>query len=860
MKLKTLNIILSRAAYRRRFAVVLLVLTSILMFEVWLESLIEYRYQQEERLETLQRLNVVRSKLETIFYNNLSLIKGMGIAIAAKPDLDNDDFTQYAREIFRAENLLINFAAAPNLIVKYVYPLEGNEKVIGLNYLKNEKQKAGALKVRDSRSLDVIGPVSLVQGGQAFIGRAPIFYFDHISNKEHFWGILSSPMALDKVLNASGITELEKLQPVALRRKANGGSQSKLVFGQSKVFNEYAVITELSVGGEIWQLATQVNKDSDTYIEVITYIRFALTLILSLIGTIIFIRVRQNLERNNLVEQLKYRENILERVGTMACVGGWEYRINEGFTFWSTQIYQILEIENNKQFLTLTQLQALVSSKHIEMLKLKSLDLYENKAPIDIELQISCANQHKKWVHIQAHLVNNDDQLFVQGVVQDITERKNDARIILRQANYDHLTQLANRTLFDEKLELAVISAKRNQNNFSLLYIDLDRFKIVNDSLGHSIGDKLLIFVAQRFLSCIRESDVLSRRSGDEFTLLVHHLSDRESVERIAKNILNQLKEPFQIDEHQIQIGASIGITVFPIDGDNANQLLKNADQGMYLAKKLGRDRFCYFTASMQKESDRKLRLHIDMREALANNDMQVYYQPIINMATGKVADCEALIRWEHGELGFIPAQELVSLAEDVGFIQEIGQFVMHQALQDMTELNAVLGLDIGVALNKSYREFIVSDGKEPVWIEQLKQASKHVRITVEITESLLIENDEVYKILRDMRGFGIQVAIDDFGTGYSSLSYLRRFPVDKLKIDRSFVKDIDTDQADLALVDIILAMADNLAIKVVAEGAENRQQYSLLAQRNCDYCQGYYIARPMPKDLFEQWLKRRAC
>jgi len=441
-------------------------------------------------------------------------------------------------------------------------------------------------------------------------------------------------------------------------------------------------------------------------------------------------------------------------------------------------------------------------------------------------------------------------------VAQDITQRKQSTEIIKRQANYDPLTQLANRTLFDERLEYTVLNAKRSQQMFALLYIDLDRFKLINDSLGHEIGDKLLVEVAARLLTEIRESDTLSRRSGDEFTLILNNLHHKNAAEVIANNILKALKEAFYIDDQQIYIGASIGITIYPNDGDSASILLRNADQGMYSAKNKGRSTFSYFTAQMQVTSHRQLRLHMDMIDALDNNLFEVHYQPIVDLAEGRIIEFEALVRWNHPELGPISPEELVSLAEEVGLIGRLGDIVMQQALNDVKELNYQFKSNIGIAINKSYREFILSHGVAPKWLEKIQLESQQCPITIEITESLLIENDEIYQTLEQLRDAGIKIAIDDFGTGYSSLSYLRRFPIDQLKIDRSFIKDIDSDKEELALVDIILAMAENLHIKVVAEGVENAAQMSLLQARNCDFCQGYHIAKPMPKDQLEQWLR----
>ncbi|MCJ8297544.1 MAG: EAL domain-containing protein [Pseudomonadales bacterium] len=857
MQAKTIMHLIQQKNIRRKFIISAFLLICIFLSENWVESVVEHRYQQDEKVETLQRLSVVRAKLETILNNNLSLLKGMSIAIASNPKLDQVAFDRYAREILRTETLLINLAGAPDMVVSFVYPIKGNEKIIGLDYFRNKYQREEALKVRDSRSVVIAGPVDLIQGGRAFIGRAPIFYFDETTQKERFWGILSAPMKIDRVLSAAGFLELEKQQPIALRKKSTDKRAKKMIYGTSEVFSESAVITEISVAGETWELGAIIRLNPEGLAEITRYIRLAFTLFGLLIAVIVILTWRRSYERNRLIEQLTYREGILERVGSLASVGGWEYHSSKGFTFLSNEIYNLVELPKSEGCLTPDKLLAMVDQSYHQELREAIDSLLNDAQQIDLELPILSAKGTEKWIRIQAHIQGDfPGEQTIQGVVQDISERIENTKIIQHQANYDPLTKLANRTLFDEKLEYTVANAKRSQKMFGLLYIDLDRFKLINDSLGHSIGDKLLIEVSTRLLSCIRESDTLSRRSGDEFTLIVNQLHHKNSVELVAKNILQELKAAFYIEGNQIYIGASIGITIFPSDGDSAGVLIKNADQGMYSAKSKGRSTFSYFTSQMQVSSDRRLRLHIDMIDALDKNLFEVYYQPIINLHSGAIVECEALIRWQHPDLGAIPAEELITLAEDVGLIGKLGNFVMCQALSDINELNDKYNSDIGVAINKSYREFISADEQDPQWIMQLKNAGRRTRITVEITESLLIENDEIYQMLEQLRSAGITISIDDFGTGYSSLSYLRRFPIDQLKIDRSFIKDIDTDKDDLALVDIILAMADNLGFKVVAEGVENAAQLALLSQRNCDFCQGYHIAKPMPKVELERWLE----
>lgn len=834
----------------------LLLALALVGFEQWLERYISQRHQYTMRVETLQKLSVVRANLESILNTNLSLINGFRIAIGANPNLSKTDFDSYAREIMRNETLLLNFTAAPDMVVNYIYPLAGNEPVAGLQYLNHPDQAREAELVRDTRTILVAGPIDLVQGGRGLIGRAPVYYLDQDSQTEKFWGIVSAPMLIEKVMEKAGLTELMKQQNVAVRKTNRLLQNTITVFGDQSLFNRNPVVTDLAIDQETWQLASEPRVSLDELNDSLNFIRIMFFCIFSLIMAILFIRIRQSIERQGFVAALQYRESMLEEVGVIAKVGGWEYKQGLGFTFWSEEVLNIFEFQDKPP--TDEGILQKFNSKQKDELQQEMAKALNEQKDIDIELPLYINQLTSKWIKIQAHgLIDNDGVATVQGVVQDITERKNSEATILKQANYDPLTHLPNRSLFDERLNFSVASASRSKERFAVLYIDLDRFKSINDSLGHAVGDQLLLQASTRFNQCIRESDTLSRRSGDEFTLIASQLTSNNAAELVAKNILHQLKKPFSIDGNQIHMSSSIGISVYPDDGVQAEHLLKKADQAMYIAKSLGRNTFCYFTEEMQIDADRRLRLHMDLVEALDKHQLQVYYQPIMNVQTGQVVECEALARWFHPKLGEISPDDFIGLAEEVGLIQQLGDFVTQTALRDISQLNKHLGLDIGLAINKSYREFIATGSDASPWFEQLIESDNRPRLIVEITESMLMEGDEIYKILDNLRKSGIKIAIDDFGTGYSSLSYLRRFPVDVLKIDRSFIRDIDIDKEDLTLVEAILAMANNLGLEVIAEGVETADQMDLLNARNCHFAQGFYYSRAMPIEQITQWLNK---
>lgn len=847
------------ANYRKNLLILLLI-TVFFTIEQLFENYISESHTIHARVETLQDLNIVKANLNSILTNNLALINGLRIAISANPSLSQSDFDKYAREIMRDEVIFLNFAAAPNMIVKYVYPDAGNESVMGLNYLTHPKQSKEAIKVRDTRSIVVAGPVDLVQGGKGIIGRVSVYHFDQDKNAEVFWGIISAPMLIDKVMEKAGVTTLNNHHPIAIRKTSTSSKHFTPIFGDQNIFAKNHVSTDLSIANEAWHIATFSVSTNEGSASPLTFIRIAFCLMTLLVVIIILIRARQSVERQGLIETLKYREGMLEEVGIITKVGGWVYKQDRGLIFWSKEVLNIFEIDESVISSDITEDEVFhkIGNEYQNLLQKKVRQAVSHQKDFELEFSFVSSDNNIKWVMIKATATIDSKNIpSIQGFVQDITERKNSEELILQQANYDPLTSLPNRRLFDQRLQHSVRSSKRTGDGFAVLYIDLDRFKSINDSLGHDIGDQLLIESAHRFKQCIRESDTLSRRSGDEFTLIADQLNDRKSAEQIARHILQQLKESFHISGNQIYVSASIGIAVFPDDGSISNTLLKKADQAMYKAKDNGRNTFCYFTDAMQVDSDRRLQLHMYLTEALQQDQLQVYYQPIIDIRTGSIAECEALARWFHPTLGEIPPQDFIGLAEDVGLIQQIGTFVTQQAMADINHLNSKLSLDIGLSLNKSYREFVAADTNAETWFTQIINTKNRPRLIIEITESLLMEDDTIYSILDQLRHAGIKIAIDDFGTGYSSLSYLRRFPVDILKIDRSFVRDINIDNEDLVLVEAILAMANNLGLEVIAEGVENKEQNQLLFDRHCQYAQGFYYGRPMPIKQLSQWLNK---
>ena len=461
-----------------------------------------------------------------------------------------------------------------------------------------------------------------------------------------------------------------------------------------------------------------------------------------------------------------------------------------------------------------------------------------------------------KWLNISVIRQSNERIYCYVAQFSDITEKKKLDELYLAQANYDELTRLPNRSLFKYQLNKEIRKSRRNGSLLSLLFLDLDHFKDINDTLGHAVGDKLLKEVSLRITKCVRETDTVARLGGDEFAVILPDIS-RSRIETIAQHIIQILNESFILDHDQVEqyISTSIGIVLYPQDGVDIESLMKHADQAMYKAKTEGRGRFCYFTRSMQYEAFEKMILTHHLRGALANNELQVYYQPILDLFCKRIIKAEALLRWKHPERGMIEPSIFIPLAEESGLIQEIGEWVFQKVCFDIKQWFNAFGYLIQVSVNVSPIQFKYFSNHS--WSASLAQIGLPGNsINVEITEGLLLKDaSNVKDRLLEYRNAGIEVSIDDFGTGFSSLSYLKKFDIDYLKIDRSFISNLINNETDRALVEAIIVMAHKLDINTIAEGVETIEQQDLLIQFGCDYAQGFYYSEAISMEAFEKLL-----
>lgn len=475
----------------------------------------------------------------------------------------------------------------------------------------------------------------------------------------------------------------------------------------------------------------------------------------------------------------------------------------------------------------------------------------------EIESRRRNGENYPEWVTITC--VRNDDNQVVNYVLvfADISDSKRAQQTLHEMVNRDALTGLPNRRLLNELTSHALRRAEREKNNLAILFIDLDRFKIINDTLGHQVGDKLLVEVSARLSSVMRESDTVARLGGDEFLVMMDSLRDVEDASRVAKKVVSALQAEFMIDGKEIYIGASVGISVYPSDGDDVNSLIKAADIAMYQVKSSGKNGYRFYSAEMSQSAMERFNMELQLRRALERNQFEMVYQPQVSLQTGKIIGAEALVRWQHPELGTVSPAKFIPLAEETGLVTQIGEWVLRESARQAAEWVAQgLGLQ-SISVNVSGVQVQRSNFPDVVFGILVETGCEPELLELEITESIVMNNTEnVISTFNRIKQTGVRLAIDDFGTGYSSLSYLKRLPLDKLKIDQSFVRDITQDADDRAIAGAVIALARSLELTVIAEGVEKREQQDMLKQMGCDDGQGYLYGKPVNAEVFKKILQ----
>ena len=563
------------------------------------------------------------------------------------------------------------------------------------------------------------------------------------------------------------------------------------------------------------------------------------------------------------VKQLADSQTSLARSQRIASLGSWHWDLEKGYVHWSDEMKRLLGVGNSTELLGLRCF-------------LASLDRSDRKPVID-ELrylrraarsfsgEMRIRNQDETTTVIFHQGTSETDErgcvTRIQGTIQDITERKRAEQQIRRLALFDGLTGLPNRQFFRESLENAIARARRGKENLAVMFVDLDRFKRINDSLGHAAGDALLAEAGRRLRTCVRRSDflghdtkaperVIARQGGDEFTVNLVDLKDPKDAAKVAERILIEMSKPFVLQGQELSVTASVGIALFPQNGEDADTLLKNADIALYQAKAAGKNAFKFFADEMNAAALEKLTLENELKYALEREEFVLHYQPKVDITTGSVVGVEALIRWQHPQRGMVPPGLFIGVAEEIGLIVPIGKWVLESACRQLAAWQKAGLPEFSVAVNLASPSF-----RSESLVRDIETALTHYKLRpelleLEVTESMLMQDAAVtIKTLGQLRELGVKLSIDDFGTGHSSLSYLRRFHIDQLKIDRSFVAAITNSSRDAAITAAMLVFCKRLRLEVVAEGVETLEQARMLRDQGCRILQGFYFSKPVPAE-----------
>ena len=574
-------------------------------------------------------------------------------------------------------------------------------------------------------------------------------------------------------------------------------------------------------------------------------------------------RVRYLLRAGDAIRALRQSESRLKQAQQVARLGNWDWDIVRDQVHWSEEIFRLFPIEPTALDASFQSFLNFVHPDDRQRVRAAIDDALTNRVPYLVEHRIIGHDGSEVTVEQQAEVLfgDNDAPLRMIGTVQDVSERKRTERQIHQLAYYDALTGLPNREQFRKRTERALCAARRNSQRLALIFLDLDEFKYINDTLGHDAGDELLCNIADYLQHSIRASDLvaklntedasqasLSRLGGDEFTILLPDLGQTEVAAKVAERVLDQLRRPIKIQGKEFFITASLGIALYPDDADSVDTLLKNADIAMYHAKQGGKNSYRFYAKHMDERVQARLSMESKLKRALEREELYLHYQAKVEIATGRITGVEALLRWRNAEMGLVSPARFIPVAEETGLIVRIGEWVLETACrqaQSWPQAGLVLG---NIAVNVSSHQF--RRGRLIETVEQTLASTgwDAQSLELELTESVIMENaEETIRVLNQLKAMGVTLSVDDFGTGYSSMAYLKRFPLDIVKIDRSFVSDIITDPNDATIVRAVIALARGLNLTSIAEGVETEQQLDFLRDHGCDQIQGYLVNRPVP-------------
>jgi len=571
-------------------------------------------------------------------------------------------------------------------------------------------------------------------------------------------------------------------------------------------------------------------------------------------------RVLYALRNSRLSIDLTKNHHQLKQVQRVAKIGYWQLSLSDNYLVLSDDALKIFFVTRNEFDNSLAMFLDLVHLGDRDGVKAAIEDALYRGGKLNVDHRIVRKDGRERYVNSQGEVVYGESgqPLSMLGVVQDIDERKRTEATMLHHALYDSLTDLSNRRLFQDRLKHAMIAARREEKLLAVCFFDLDNFKMINDNLGHAVGDELLKSVANRLRSTMRQGDIIARISGDEFAVAIEGLSTVEELEKIVEKLRARLSEPYRIRGHKVYASASIGMSLYPLDSSDRDAMLRNADAAMYRAKELGGNSYCYYTFDMNDKARRRLEMENQLRKALGNNELCLYYQPQVDAVSLKIIGMEALLRWQHQDYGLLAPSKFLPIAEECGLVYPIGVWVINTALTQLAHWHNSGYEGLRLAINMSSRQLSQEENINAISQVVQRTGLNPNLVCIEITESVAMKNlASTLDRLQQLKEIGVDIVLDDYGAGHSSMNLLQRLPIDCLNIDRSFVMKIAGREQDGNAAKGIIALAHGLGLRVTAEGVETKTQFNFLRANHCDELQGYYFSPPLPVDQVNDVLKK---
>ena len=825
----------------------------------------DYFLQQEiilQREKAQNELTTLRARIEGVINSNISLVQGFASVIASNPDIDQPYFARIGKDVLEKSSIIQNIAGAPDLVISLMYPMQGNEAALGLDYSKHPQQKTAALKVIETGKLVLAGPLQLQQGGIGFVARVPVYVANAVSQENNqLWGLLASVFNAEKLYQEAGLRDNNSNLQVAIKGRDAEGSSGAHFFGDKQIYQHFPVSENINLPYGSWKVSAIPAGGWLTQTQNVWMIRAVnLVCALFLIGILFLIII--NLEKQKqLKEGLKSSNarftSVLDGMNAVVFVS-------------DMQSHEIL-YANPKAIATFgdnligdkcwNRFQADQVRPCEPCLNDKLIDEHGHiNPPVSSEIQ---STFNGIWYQCETQAIVWDEGRIARlEVATDISELKRNEQLLSEAhqslettAYYDALTGLPNRRMLTTHFDNMVARKEDNQYQLLICYLDLDGFKLINDSYGHEVGDHLLKLIASRLDATLRENDVVARWGGDEFALIMQ-VRDMQEATELLNRVLSRVTDSYSFNNYQFDISASIGVAVYSESDRNIDTLLRQADQAMYMAKQQGKQRFCFFDVDEDRKQIAIKEQINEISRAIAEQEMVLYYQPKLSLSQAKVYGIEVLIRWAHPSRGLIPPVDFLPHIRGTHVQAELDWWVIESAINQALQWQRH-HVDLSVSINVSpgtlqQDDFItrligVLDGR------QLKPGI----IELEILESDVADINKIAAVIQELEKFNFSFALDDYGTGYSSLTYLRQLPVHTLKIDQSFVRDMLVDQDDLSIVEGVIGLARVFERDVIAEGVETIEHGIKLAQLGCYNLQGYCIARPMPLEQLNDWLAR---